>query len=301
MTSTLDLAPREQSARGTGSNTEAIPRLQFLLGTHMPNWLGRPQLDGSQSSPVPLFISDRRLRGYRRLPRAVTPWALDSGGFTELSTHGTWDNGPTPREYVARVRRYRDEIGNLRWAAAQDWMCEAWIIRKTGLTVDEHHRRTIDNLIRLRDLAPDLDILAVVQGDTVDDYRRCVERYDRAGIDLTREPLVGVGSICRRQNTTEAGRILAALHSCGITRLHGFGFKILGLRRYAHLLASADSMAWSIAARREPPLPGCHGHRNCANCPRYAYQWRNRVVTDVDNAQTTGQLALFPTPTGAAA
>jgi len=31
--------------------------------------------------------------------------------------------GPlTPEQYVAAVRRYRDEIGNLDWAAPQDWM-----------------------------------------------------------------------------------------------------------------------------------------------------------------------------------
>jgi hypothetical protein len=34
---------------------------------------------------------------------------LGNGGFTELSQYGTWDTGPTPAEYVARVRRYRDD------------------------------------------------------------------------------------------------------------------------------------------------------------------------------------------------
>jgi O-acetyl-ADP-ribose deacetylase (regulator of RNase III) len=32
------------------------------------------------------------------------PWALDSGGFTELSLHGRWK--ATPAAYVAAVRRY---------------------------------------------------------------------------------------------------------------------------------------------------------------------------------------------------
>jgi hypothetical protein len=41
-----------------------------------------------------------------------------------------------------------------------------------------------------------------------------------------------------------------------------------------HRLASADSMAWSYAARREPRLPGRTGHPNCANCLRYAASWR---------------------------
>jgi hypothetical protein len=178
-------------------------------------------------------------------------------------------------------------------------MCEPWITAKTGRTVAEHQQRTVDNLVQLRSLAPDLPIIPVVQGQTPDDYRRCADRYTRAGIDLSAEPLVGVGSVCRRQDTADAGRILTALHGHGVTRLHGFGVKILGLRRYAHLLTSADSMAWSIAARRQPPLPDCHGHANCANCPRYAYRWHTHATIGL--RRSAGQPALFDWPTGAAA
>jgi hypothetical protein len=298
--STLDTAPHAP-AWGAVSNAETVTA-SFFLGTHQPGWLAKSALDGPRSTPVPLFVSDRRLRRYRRLPRAVTGWALDSGGFTELATHGSWDHGPTPVQYVARIRRYRDEIGRLAWAAPQDWMCEPWILAKTGLTVADHQRRTIDNLVQLRELAPDLPIIPVVQGRSVADYVRCVDGYHRAGIDLTTAPLVGVGSVCRRQDTTEAGQIITALHARGVTRLHGFGFKVLGLRRYARLLVSADSMAWSVAARRRPPLPDCAGHLNCANCPRYAYRWREHVVAACAAARPVDvQPALFPLASGEAA
>ena len=60
--------------------------------------------------------------------------------------------------------------------------------------------------------------------------------------------------------------------------MHGFGIKTTGLHLYGHLLASADSMAWSYAARRAPALPGCTGHRNCANCLTYATRWRDRIL-----------------------
>jgi hypothetical protein len=298
MGSTLTLAPRPNPGRGAGACAET--GLRFLLGTHQPGWLARPNLDGPASSPVPLFISDRRLRRYRTLPRAVVPWALDSGGFTELACYGTWDHGPTPAQYVTRIRRYRDQIGHLLWAAPQDWMCEPAILAKTGLCVAEHQRRTVDNFLRLRDQAPDLPIIPVVQGWTVDDYRRCVDLYHRMGVDLTTAPLVGVGSVCRRQDTAEAGHILSALYAAGITRLHGFGIKVLGLRRHRTLLVSADSMAWSVAARREPPLPGCHGHINCANCPRYAYRWYQQVIAAAAHPAPV-QPPLFPLPAGAAA
>ena len=99
------------------------------------------------------------------------------------------------------------------------------------------------------------------------------------GTPLADASLVGLGSVCRRQSTTGVGHILTALHDSGITRLHGFGFKVQGLRRFAHLLTSADSMAWSVDARRHGrPLPGCTAHRNCANCMRYALGWRRTVL-----------------------
>jgi hypothetical protein len=269
----------------------------FLLGSHQPGWLA--------GAGVPLFVSDRRLRSYRRLPRAVAPWALapwalDSGGFTELQQFGRWTVGPA--DYVRRVRRYREEIGRLLWAAPQDWMCEPVMIgggrigpitfAGTGLTIAEHQRRTVENLLQLRALGPDLPFIPVLQGYDVADYLTCARQYEAAGVDVTREPLVGVGSVCRRQATTEAGDVLLALHRHGITRLHGFGIKLAGLHRYGPLLASADSMAWSIAARRaQAPMPGCTRHKNCANCLRYALRWRNTALDAADHLFTTWEPA----------
>jgi hypothetical protein len=274
----LSVVP-EATASGTAPYAETT---HFYLGTHQPHWL---------RVGVPLFVSDRRLRRYRRMPRAAARWALDSGGFTELSQYGGWDHGPTPKQYIDRIRRYRAEIGQLDWVAPQDWMCEPFILAKTGLTVGRHQVLTVDSYEQLRDLDADLPIIEVVQGRTPADYLRCADLYARRGIDLTRSRLVGVGSVCRRQSTTEVGDILTALHQAGITRLHGFGFKTLGLARWGHLLTSADSMAWSAQARRQPALPGCHGHRTCANCLRYALSWRDRVNATI--AAASAQPALF--------
>ena len=88
--------------------------VEFYLGTHQPGWLSW--------ATVPLFVSDRRLRRYRRLPKARTRWALDSGGFTELSTHGSWDHGPTPapvRGLGAPLPR-RDRVLGVGGAAGLD-------------------------------------------------------------------------------------------------------------------------------------------------------------------------------------
>jgi hypothetical protein len=243
--------------------------MKFYLGTHMPHWLER--LD------VPLFVSHRRLARRVSLPVARTVWALDSGGFTELSMFGEWRT--TPTEYAAAVRRYRDEIGQLAWAAPQDWMVEDFILRRTGLTVADHQVRTVENYDRLRTLDPQLPFVPVIQGQTLDDYRRHVDAYDRAGIDLHTYETVGIGSVCRRQSTIGIAELVANLTADGLN-LHGFGMKISGLRRVGHWMRSADSMAWPFEGRRIQ-LDGCHGHATEANCQQWALLWRDRVVSSI--------------------
>jgi hypothetical protein len=252
--------------------------MRYYLGTHMPNHM--------EQTDVPLFVSRRRLAKRKRLPRPMGRWALDSGGFSELSMFGAWQT--TPEQYVGEVRRFADEMGGLDWAAVQDWMCEPWITAKTGLRVPDHQRRTTESYQRLMDLAPDLPWVPVLQGWEHADYLRHMEQYAAAGIDLAALPVVGVGSVCRRQHTTAAAGILTTLAAFGL-RLHGFGLKTTGLRATARVLASADSMAWSAHARRRPALPGCTTHRSCANCLRYALRWREDVLDRCEAAP----LSLF--------
>lgn len=215
--------------------------MRWYLGTHEPTWLNR--------SHCPLFVSAVRLRERckRKLPRATAPWALDSGGFSVLNKHGRYPT--TNAEYAAEVRRWRDGIGNLEWAAVQDWMCEPVVLRKTGLTVADHQRLTVASWVELKAIAPDLPWVPVLQGFTADEYRRCVELYAAAGTDLRECPLVGIGSVCRREDTTEAEAIIRELAGRGL-KLHGFGFKTGGLERVADCLTSADSLAWSDGVRR---------------------------------------------------
>jgi hypothetical protein len=249
----------------------------FWLGTHMPSWLA--------TAGVPLFVSHRRLAGRKTLPRAIAPWALDSGGFSELAMYGEWRTSPA--QYATAVRRYSDEIGSLAWAAPQDLMCEPFMLAKTGMTVAEHQHLTRVNGQVLRDLAPDLPWIWVLQGWTLDDYRRHRDAYAAAGIDLTTEPLVGIGSVCRRQGTGEIGAIVSALACDGIS-LHGFGVKTLGLASYSAYLSSADSMAWSSRGRR---VAGCRpSHKTEANCMTFARSWRRRVL---DVLAAPVQLDLF--------
>jgi hypothetical protein len=238
---------------------------RFYLGTHQPYWLW-----GERTSLFPMFVSFLRLKRYAVLKRATGPWALDSGGFSVIAAQGSWDSVPM-MTYVAAVRRYRDEIGNLLWAAPQDWMCEPFMLHKTGMTVAEHQRKTVASYTDLINHAPDCPWIPVVQGFSADDYSRCVDMYYKARVYLHELPLVGVGSVCRRQGTDEVTGIIQSLWADGL-KIHAFGFKLQGIRATRQWLESADSMAWSFQARRRPPLPG-HLHASCANCYEYAERW----------------------------
>ena len=255
--------------------------MDFFLGTHMPSWFTKVD--------IPLFVSHRRLSDRKRFDRARGPWALDSGGFTELSMFGEWR---TPRaEYVEAVRRYMDAIGSMLWAAPQDWMCEPFMLERTGLTVAEHQARTVENFLQLADEAPDVPFVPVLQGWALDDYFRCIDRYAANGVDLLSFDTVGLGSVCRRQSDAEIAQVISHLSVTGI-RLHGFGVKGSGIRQYGWMLRSADSMAWSYRGRRIKPCP--HGTaESCANCLPHALAWRDRALSNMGGSV---QLSLDTVP-----
>lgn len=246
----------------------------------MPSWLRRTDV------AVPLFVSHRRLKRLKSLYRSTHRWALDSGGFTEISMFGKWVT--TAGEYAAAVERYDWEVGLLDWAAPMDWMCEPHMLVKTGLTIREHQRRTIASVAELRGLVKGVNIIPVLQGWSVADYHAHAEMYEDAGFDLAAEPVVGVGSVCRRQALAEGEEIFRSLASRGL-RLHGFGAKGQALEQYGDALASCDSLAWSFAGRRRPD-PNCE-KTTCANCLHYALAWRTQAITT--GPRTLRQPALF--------
>ncbi|MFF4777443.1 hypothetical protein ACFY05_31770 [Microtetraspora fusca] len=251
--------------------------LNFYLGTHRERWLTIAPIE------VSLFVSHRILAGRKTLPKAPPGrhYAVDSGAFTELSMYGEFTT--TPEQYIQALARYDDEIGDIGWAAPQDWMCEPDMLARTGLTVAEHQRRTVDNFVLLVELWPqygygDCPVMPVIQGWTIDDYLRCVDLYEAAGVRLAEDwPVVGVGSVCRRQHSAEIGEIFRTLAARDLP-LHGFGVKIHGLERYGRWLTTADSMAWSYQGRRTPTQCGSTSHKNEANCMTFALAWYERVL-----------------------
>ena len=256
--------------------------LTFYLGTHRENWLETASLD------VALFVSHRILAARKTLPAAPAGrhYAVDSGAFTELTMHGQFKT--TPEAYVEALARYDAEIGDMAWAAPQDWMCEPLMLDRTGLSVREHQERTVANFVHLESLwgtygRGDCPVMPVIQGWTLSDYLTCVALYEQAGVRLAEHyPVVGVGSVCRRQGTRDAGEIFRALALMDLP-LHGFGVKISGLRRFGRWLCSADSMAWSYRGRRTPTACGATTHANEANCRAFAFAWRERLLRTLDD------------------
>ena len=246
----------DESADPYNRGPEPLDGCEFMLGSHRPNWL----YDGGSRAKRPdgpLFVSARQLKHARRTayPACDTRFCIDSGGFTELRKHGGWVT--TPEEYVAQVRALAAQTGSLDWAAIQDWMVEDDALRCTGLSIEEHQRRTVASFLRLRELAPEIRWLPVIQGQNLEQYEAHVAMYREAGVWLQTMHRVGVGSVCRRQSTSEIEGLLAGLAARGL-KLHGFGVKTQGLRAAAEHLASADSLAWSLDARRAG-----EGKQNC--------------------------------------
>lgn len=138
-----------------------------------------------------------------------------------------------------------------------------------------------------------------------------VERPGRIEVDLSSATLFGCAGVAGLMAAQKAnhGRLVLAgasppvrkvLTALGLTanvpgpvgavNPHAGGTAAESYRSTVH--TGERTLAWSAQARREPPLPGCVGHGNCANCPRYATQWRRRVLA-ATQPPAAEQLTLF--------
>jgi hypothetical protein len=268
------------------------PMTRYYLGVEA-GWLWKPP--AALPPNVGLFVSHRRLSKDGRLEsstplRRAAPgvsWALDSGGFNEVRMHGRYSF--TAEQYVRAVRRYDAEIGGLEWAAPMDWMCEPDQLDRTGLTVADHIRLTVENYLELYTLWWDLEdqadalhtgipdyrnerssefcpIKPAIQGWTLAERLACIDLYEESGVHLADQLVVGLGSVCRLANTTEGVALLRALHAelerrypgrvengveypSGLS-LHLFGVKTTALAQVPETGESADSRAWSMAGMK---------------------------------------------------
>jgi hypothetical protein len=87
---------------------------------------------------------------------------LDSGAFSELALHGRYRDDVDA--YARNLEMAYKLAPTIIAAVGQDYMCEPFILAKTGLTIADHQWLTIDRYDRLLEKGPPMPILPVLQG-----------------------------------------------------------------------------------------------------------------------------------------
>jgi hypothetical protein len=213
--------------------------MKFYVGMHMPS-----KADKVDNAFVSVNVLRKRKSGF-----PVQNWIMDSGAFTTIAKHGCY---PEPVSvYAEQIRRWKGN-GNLVAAVSQDYMCEDHMLTKTGMNVRQHQALTIERYDQLIAEDTGVYIMPVLQGYTPSSYVDHVRMY---GQRLAYGAYVGVGSVCKRNSSPSSiVQVLKAIKAeRPDLRLHGFGIKTTALswQEVRDNLESADSMAWSFAARME--------------------------------------------------
>lgn len=229
--------------------------MQFYVGLHQPSDAQR--FDRCMISIGRLVERNadgtiqRRPDGTLRARLAPIPCKhvmIDPQAFRILELFGRY---PDPVATYAELLRHIVTLCGVDSATAEDYMCEPFMLERTGLTVAMHQRLTIERYDELLRHRPPCYILPVLQGYTPQEYSAHLAQY---GARLTYGAWVGVGSVCKRNG--DPGAIRDVLYTIKRLRpdlrLHGFGLKAtaLGSAIVRDLLHTADSMAWSFAARK---------------------------------------------------
>lgn len=259
-------------------------------------------------------LSYRRLRKYKKtfpIPQNLE-WMLDSGAFQELRLNGKYTF--TPEEYFEKVREYRPNL-----FVNMDYMCEPSQMKKTGLSIKEHQKLSLENQIILSDYADDesLELMGTIQGWLPHEYIGHIDFLKEHG---QLKPYMGVGSVCRRNAEKEIIKILKTIRKNlpSWVKLHGFGIKIslLKFREVYDLLDNCDSMAWSFQGRKQGEkftnrVKSLWGHQclvddthvcekntdDCANCGRYMDNWVRKIHRLIEHSENQQSLRSYLHPT----
>jgi hypothetical protein len=285
-----NLARRNSSLRSASKAVnDGCMGMQFFTGLHQPSDAKHFQF---------AFLSVIRLKD-RKGPVICNDAILDSSAFSIVAKHGCFPDAP--ETYAKQIVHCKGLIerggGRLLAAVSQDKMCERIICARTlDLPIEDLPKKNPAREIALREMLPDAEwaaqiivhqietierydallecntgvlIMPVLQGFHPDDYVRHIRMY---GDRLKPGMWVGVGSVCKRNGNIRAVEdvLLTIHHERPDLRLHGFGLKTTALSSglVQDLLHTADSMAWSFAAR----MIGGNG-----NDWREAKRWTDRI------------------------
>lgn len=137
-------------------------------------------------------------------------------------------------DYPFSTEQYMNLVCILRphYYATLDYPCEPEISRRLGMmTNKERIKATVRNARLALDAHPMLGncsrCVPVIQGYTLDEYKRCIELHADAG---TLEDYMAVGSMCRRISNKELHELIPGIaeyaRQGNVTRLHFFGLKL---------------------------------------------------------------------------
>ena len=286
------------------------PRNNALLGSAPVLRVGIPHVGGTLaveaaragypaliSASACWDISRGRFKNDALTPLIDGDWALDSAGFTAMKRWS--EKGPQLGMlgiYPWTLVQYMELAGCARpaWWAQPDFCVEVEIARDDAARALRIEATTaaLEACYRLLAswwlqhgvnwLQPPVP---VVQGFFADDYRRsldaALECNARWNALFDAPALIGVGSICRRPVEGRESGVLAVVNAIAQnlpagTRLHLFGVKSAAMARLAGhpAIASFDSMAWDVRARRaafDAGISCSMAHRS-----RVMHAWMNR-------------------------
>jgi hypothetical protein len=194
----------------------------------------------------PLPYLPRVMLSYNYVRKLKMPWKIeipfmmDSGAYSVILKYGKYPY--TTEEYAKGIEKWHPDI-----AWTMDYPCEPSVREKGNYDPIQAQEMTNQNQVKLLDL--NVNTQMVVQGWEISDYLVNLDKIKEQGL-LTE--CLGIGSICRRGQTTQIARIIRAIHSNvpEWIKLHGFGVKIsiLSDTDARFYLYSADSMSWAIEA-----------------------------------------------------
>jgi hypothetical protein len=226
-------------------------------------------------------IAVHRFRN-RRAPMGCPEVFIDSGAFTTIARFGGY---PDPVFLYARRLHeiHHKGIASITAAVAQDYMCEAFMLKRTGMTVRQHQELTIERYDELLDELTFLfeddvpfPVIPVLQGYQPGEYQQHLDMY---GDRLKPGMWVGVGSVCKRNSSTSdvIGVLDAIERRRPGLRLHGFGLKTTALKdtTVRSLLYSADSMGWALHEQKELTV---RWSRLCAELGRKLTTWEVKQI-----------------------
>ena len=142
--------------------------MRFYIGLHHPSDAGKFER---------CMVSINAIRN-RKSDFPAREWMMDSGAFTEISRHGHYRE--SVEAYAKQIERWVS-VGTLVAAVSQDYMCEPFILEKTGLSVVDHQRLTIERYDALKSLVrKSVYVLPVLQGFWPEEYVDCIRQMGGA-------------------------------------------------------------------------------------------------------------------------